>query len=97
MAKKSFYDEKDIPQFQEEVCLKKCVCKGKCINDGNNNHWFLMCPHYHRWKLGYSSFVEEYLEWEREHKEEAEAKHKELVERAKAWKKAEKEKKKKSK
>lgn len=51
------YDKKDIPQFQEEVCKNKCVLKGKCI-DNKDEHWFLMCPHYHKWKLGYQSVWE---------------------------------------
>lgn len=85
MANKDFYKASDVPQFQEDVCKKTCICKGKCIEDGKDNHWFLMCPHYHSWKLGYGSFVWDQINWEREHPEEAEQKHKELVERAKAW------------
>lgn len=86
MANKDFYKTSDVPQFQQDVCLKTCIMKGKCIEEGQNNNWFLMCPHYHQWKLGYTSFVAEQIQWEREHPEEAEAKHKEKVERAKAWK-----------
>ena len=85
MANKDFYKASEVPQFQEDVCKKTCIMKGKCIEDGQDNHWFLMCPHYHQWKLGYTSFVDEQFRWEREHPEEAEAKHKELVARAKAW------------
>ena len=102
MANKDFYKASDVPQFQQDVCLKTCVCEGKCITEGKDNHWFLMCPHYHSWKLGYTSFIAEQIQWEREHPEEAAAKYKEKVERAKAWKaeqkakaKAEKENKKK--
>lgn len=102
MANKDFYKASDVPQFQQDVCLKTCVCKGKCISDGRDKHWFLMCPHYHSWKLGYSSFIWDHLEWEHEHPEEAKKKYEEKVERAKAWKaeqkakaKAEKENKKK--
>ena len=83
---KKDYEVKDVPSFKEEVCKKTCIMKGKCIEDGQNSHWFLMCPHYHQWKLGYTSFVAEQIQWEREHPEEAETKHKEKVERAKAWK-----------
>ena len=32
MANKSFYEEKDVPSFKEEVCNKTCVLKGKCTN-----------------------------------------------------------------
>jgi len=86
MANQSFYDKKDIPQFQEDVCKKTCVMKGSCIEKYNgDDHWFLMCPHYHQWKLGYTSFVQEQLQWERDHPEEAAQKHAEKVERAKAW------------
>lgn len=85
MASKEFYNEKDVPKFQEEICKKKCVMNGKCIEDQQENHWFTMCPHYHRWKLGYTSFVWDQIEWNREHSEEAELKHKELVAKAKAW------------
>lgn len=85
MANKDFYKEIDVPQFQQDVCLKTCICKGKCIEEGKDNHWFLMCPHYFNWKLDIKSFVIEQLEWERLHPEEAEEKHKQLVERAKAW------------
>lgn len=85
MANQSFYDKKDVPQFQEDVCKKTCIMRGKCIDEGKDNHWFLMCPHYHQWKLGYTSFVAEQIQWERDHPEEAAAKHQEKVERAKAW------------
>ena len=56
-----------------------------------------MCPHYHQWKLGYTSFVAEQIQWEREHPEEAKAKHEALVARAKAWKESQKSTKKKKK
>ncbi len=85
MANKDFYKVSDIPQFQEDVCKKTCIMKGKCIDDIKDPHWFLMCPHYHKWKLGYSSFVDEQIQWEREHPEEAKAKHDASVARAKAW------------
>ncbi|MBQ2175890.1 MAG: hypothetical protein II453_12780 [Alphaproteobacteria bacterium] len=85
MGKKNFYEEKDVPLFQEEVCKMKCVNKGKCIEEGQDSHWFLMCPHYHSWKLGYNSFVWENIIWEKEHPEEAKQRHKELVARAKIW------------
>ena len=89
------YDKKDIPDFQEQVCKKTCVMKGKCIEEAKNEHWFLMCPHYFNWKLGIKTFVSEQLEWERTHPEEVEAKHKKEVEKAKAWKASLKNKKKK--
>lgn len=57
MAKNDFYVEKDVPNFQENVCRKNCVMQGKCIEESKDVHWFLMCPHYHSWKLGYTSFV----------------------------------------
>ena len=85
MDNQIFYDKKDIPQFQADVCKKTCIMKGKCIEEGQDAHWFLMCPHYHAWKLQYGSFVWEQIQWEYEHPEEAEQKHKELVARAKAW------------
>lgn len=85
------YDEKDVPQFQEEVCKKTCKMKGKCITDGQNKRWFVMCPHYFNWKLQIPpSFVAEQIQWEQEHPEEAEAKHKQAIERAKAWKASQK-------
>ena len=90
MANQSFYDKKDVPQFQEEVCKKTCIMKGKCIEEGQDAHWFLVCTHYHSWKLGYTSFVAEHAQWESEHPEEAEEKHRQLVERAKAWKESQK-------
>lgn len=70
------YDAKDVPQFKEEVCKKTCIMKGKCINDNREDHWFLMCPHYFNWKIGYVSFVAEQLKWLAEHPEEQEEKHK---------------------
>ena len=85
MANKDFYKASEVPQFQEDVCKKTCIMNGKCIEEGKDNHWFLMCPHYHQWKLGYTSFVDEQFRWEREHPEEAKAKHDALVARAKAW------------
>ena len=45
------YDKKDVPAFKEQVCKKTCILHGKCIEDGQNDHWFLMCPHYFYWKL----------------------------------------------
>ena len=64
------YDKKDVPAFQEQVCKKTCIMKGKCIEDGKNEHWFLMCPHYFNWKLSITTFVAEQLERERTHTEE---------------------------
>lgn len=63
------YDEKDVPIFKEEVCLKTCIECGRCINEGKDNHWFLMCPHYHEWKIGYENFACGILRWQREHPE----------------------------
>ena len=77
------YDEKDIPQFQEEICKKTCKMNGKCIEEGQNNHWFLMCPHYFNWKIGFVSFVSEQLKWQEEHPEEVEEKRKKNLEVAK--------------
>lgn len=77
------YDPKDVPQFKEEVCKKTCILEGKCIEKYEDPHWFLMCPHYHSWKLGYGSFVWDYLQWEREHPEEQEEKRKQNLELAK--------------
>lgn len=94
MANKSFYDPKDVPSFQDEICKKECVMKGKCIEDKRDNHWFLMCPHYFNWKMQIpKSFVTEQLEWEMAHPEEAEKKHQEKVARAKAWKESQRKKK----
>ena len=73
MANKSFYDKSDLPTFREEVCKKTCIMKGRCIEDGQDDHFFLMCPHYFNWKTEFKSFVAEQLEWQREHPEEAEA------------------------
>lgn len=64
------YNKKDIPQFQEDVCKKTCILKGKCINEGKDDHWYLMCPHYFNWKIGYKSFISELLEYQRQHPEE---------------------------
>lgn len=80
------YDPKDIPAFKEEVCKVSCRMKGKCINDCRDDHWFLMCPHYHSWKLEYTSFVWDQLRWQEEHPEEMEEKHKKNLEIAKILK-----------
>ena len=80
------YDPKDIPAFKEEVCKVSCRMKGKCINDGRDDHWFLMCPHYHSWKFEYTSFVWDQLRWQEEHPEEMEEKHKQNLELAKKMK-----------
>ena len=74
------YDPKDVPAFKEEVCKVTCRMKGKCIDDGQPDHWYLMCPHYHSWKLEYTSFVWEQLKWDKEHPEETEEKHKHNLE-----------------
>lgn len=84
------YDEHDIPQFQEEVCKKTCKMKGKCINEGKNNHWYLMCPHYFNWKIGYVSFISEQEKYYEEHPEEVEKRkqeNKELAKKIRATKK----------
>lgn len=80
------YDPKDVPVFKEEVCKTTCRMKGKCINDERDDHWFLMCPHYHSWKLGYTSFVWELLKWQEDHPEEMEEKRKKNLELAKKLK-----------
>ena len=82
---KKDYEVKDVPRFKEEVCNKTCVLKGKCINEGKDNHWFLMCPHYHSWKLGYGSFVWKNIKWEKEYPKEAKQRYDALVASAKAW------------
>ena len=87
---KKDYDVKDVPSFKEEVCNKTCVLKGKCVNEGKDNHWFLMCPHYHRWKIGYANFVIEQIEYDRTHPEEAKARHDAEVAKAIAWAKEQK-------
>lgn len=51
------YDTKDIPKFKQEVCTKTCVLNGKCIEDGKDEHWYLMCPHFFNWKIEFHSFV----------------------------------------
>lgn len=93
MANKDFYKESDIPQFQEEVCKKTCILKGRCIDDGCDKRFFLMCPHYFNWKIEFKSFIVEQLEWQREHPEEVEKqkeKNKELAKKLRAEKKKEK-------
>ena len=90
------YDPKDVPAFQEEVCKKTCVMQGKCIREERDNHWFLMCPHYFDWKIGFKSFVAEKEEYWKAHPEEAEAKRKanqELAQRLKAQYKTQRKKK----
>jgi hypothetical protein len=77
------YDVKDVPKFQEEVCKRDCIMKGKCIDDARDPHWFLMCPHYFNWKLGIKTFIQEQLEYERTHPEEMEARRKRNLELAK--------------
>lgn len=77
------YDEKDIPQFQEDICKKTCVMQGICIEEEKDNHWYLMCPHYFNWKIGYHSFVEEQIRWSNEHPDEVEEQKKKNIELAK--------------
>ena len=85
------YDKKDVPAFQEEVCRKTCIMKGKCIEDRRDANWFLMCPHYFKWKLKLpKTFIEEQIDWERKHPEEAAKKHQLEIELAKAWRKSKK-------
>lgn len=74
------YDPKDVPQFKQDICLKTCIQKGQCINEDRNDHWFLMCPHYHSWKLEYGSFVWDQLKYYREHPEYAEEQHRKNLE-----------------
>ena len=80
MPNKSFYNEKDIPQFQEEVCNKTCIMNGKCVKDEKDDHWFLMCPHYFNWKIGFKSFIAEQMEYDRLHPEEVEERKKKNLE-----------------
>lgn len=90
MANKDFYKESDIPKFQEEVCKKTCIMKGKCIEYGYDNHFFLMCPHYFNWKIEFKSFVAEQLEYQRTHPEEMEEMRKKNLELAKELRKQKK-------
>ena len=91
MAAVMKYDPKDVPAFQEQVCRKECIMKGRCIEKGQDNHWFLMCPHYHQWKLKIpDNWIQQQLKWERAHPEEAAANHQAEVEKAKAWKESQK-------
>lgn len=83
----NIYNEKDIPQFQKEICKKECILSGRCIEKGYNNNYFLMCPHYHRWKIGYSSFVIEQIKWEQEHPKETQQRYEEIKEKSKMWNK----------
>lgn len=87
---KKDYEVKDVPRFKEEVCNKTCIVNGKCINEGKDNHWFLMCPHYFNWKIGYTNFVIEQIKYDRNHPEEAKARHDATVARAVAWKEEQK-------
>ena len=80
------YDVKDVHQFKEEVCNKTCTQRGKCVEEEKDDHWFLMCPHYFNWKIGFVSFVSEQLKWQEEHPEEMEEKHKKNLEIAKMLK-----------
>lgn len=93
-SNKAFYDEKDLPKFKQEKC-NTCKLKTFCFEEhSDNNRWFLMCPHYFNWKLDLpKTFIEENVDWEREHPEEAAAKHKREVERAKTWRASQKKKK----
>ncbi len=87
------YDEKDVPQFQEEVCNGRCKMKGKCLSEYKDNHWYLMCPHYFNWKIEYVSFIEEQEKWNEEHQEEVikrKEQNKELAKKMIAEKKAKK-------
>ena len=68
------YDKKDIPQFQKEVCLCDCIMKGKCIEEGKDDKWFLACPKFFNWKIGYVSFIQEQEQYYNEHPEEVEKK-----------------------
>jgi len=82
------YDPKVVPAFKEEVC-PTCVLKGKCVAENRDTSWFLACPHFHKWRLNIpDNWVSQQLKWQREHPEEAEAKHQEAV--AKAWKQSKK-------
>lgn len=49
------YDEKDVPLFKEVICSHcksyELTCKKR--DNENNKHWFLMCPKYFYWVLGY--------------------------------------------
>jgi len=87
------YDKKDVPQFQEDVCKKTCIMKSKCIDEGQDAHWFLVCPHYHSWKLEYTSFIWEQIKWGREHPEEVEKKQEQNKELAKKMREIKKQKK----
>ena len=62
-------DEKKVPDFKNEVC-SKCSWINQC-ND-KDNHWFMMCPKFFNWCIGFKSFVAEQLEYQREHPEEME-------------------------
>ena len=89
------YDSKDVLAFKEEVCNNTCIMKGKCIAEGQDDRWFLMCPHYFSWKIGFKSFITDQEEYLKNHPEEAEIRRKanqELAQKLKAQYKAKKKK-----
>ena len=49
------YDEKDVPLFKKVICPHcnsyELSCRKK--HEENNNHWFLMCPKFFNWIMGY--------------------------------------------
>ena len=59
------FDKKDVPQFKDEVCTK-CHCLEYCQE--KEVQWFLACPKFFNWKIGYVSpfETEAYVKKEKE-------------------------------
>lgn len=84
-----------VEKFKLECC-PNCILKGRCIEEGKNDEWFEMCPHFFNWKIGYvSPLIERANRAERErleHPEEYEKKMKIYEEKIKELKKNKKKK-----
>ena len=64
------YDEKDVPLFKKVICPHcnsyELSCRKK--DEENNNHWFLMCPKFFNWFMGYKYNINRLFEIEEETK-----------------------------
>ena len=77
------YTKDDIIKFRNDIC-EKCHCHASCLDTFEDmNEHIQYCPKFFNYMIGYTSFVVEQCEWERNHPEEVEARHKKNLEIAK--------------
>lgn len=77
------HTKEDVTRFSDEVC-KKCRCLESCCSTFEDMETHIPnCPKFFNFVIGYTSFVIEQLEYDIEHPDEVEERHKKNLEIAK--------------